>query len=480
MSNTEPKDVFAPGQLVGGYRILRRLGKGGMAEVYEVESEKTGSPYALKVFVCEQANAIFLKKRFLAEGHLLAKLHHPRIVRVYDFGFEGSDETPYYVMDLVLNATGRPCTLRDVLSDGATDEAQIAGWYRDLAEALAYIHGKGIVHRDVSLENVLVGPDGRAVLSDFGVSKVIDRDLRAELNLSLVTQITNGKPLMGKAFYMAPEVCAGGEETFASDLYALGVLLFYMLNQVWYTPGAKVADLLALFDDQWQEILPALLAEDPATRSCRPWIDPRARENAELREECERLRQTMGSPRRRWVRRALLGGVLGAVIGVVLPIAMRHGDKRGVDRMVMYRQMAVKEAEALCLPPVTVRNDDQIDRAIYDLSGQVAVCEISDLIMQKARGLSVDVGSQIEQKAHKYRDIDDDIYQLICCQAAFRIHLREGQLERAAQSLTSVRNLDDKWADALQKEAEDHLRGDTAKLEEFKAKIKKMEEEDDK
>ena len=198
MADTDRKDVFASGQVVGGYRIIRRLGKGGMAEVYEVESEKTGSPYALKVFVCEQANAIFLKKRFLAEGRLLAKLHHPRIVRVYDFGFEGPDETPYYVMDLVLNAAGRPCTLRDMLSDGATDEAQIAGWYRDLAESLTYIHGKGIVHRDVSLENVLVGPDGRAVLSDFGVSKVIDRDLRAELNLSLVTQITNS-PILTKA-----------------------------------------------------------------------------------------------------------------------------------------------------------------------------------------------------------------------------------------------------------------------------------------
>ena len=77
MSDAEGKDVFAPGQSVGGYRILRRLGKGGMAEVYEAESEKTGSPYALKVFVCDQANAIFLKKRFLAEGRLLVLSSFP-------------------------------------------------------------------------------------------------------------------------------------------------------------------------------------------------------------------------------------------------------------------------------------------------------------------------------------------------------------------------------------------------------------------
>ena len=257
---------------MGGYRVVRLLGKGGMAEVYEVECEKTGAPYALKVFVCEQANAVFLKKRFLAEGRLLAKFHHPRLVRVYDFGFADPEEKiPYYVMDLVLDGSGNPRTLRAAVEAGEADEACIAGWYEDLVEALAYVHGKGVVHRDVSLENAMVGPDGRAVLSDFGVAKIIDRDLRAELNLSLVTMVAEQRPLMGKAFYLSPEVRAGAPETPASDYSALGVLVFYMLNQVWYTPGANVSAMLALFDPRWQEILPALLQVEPAQRKPLPW-----------------------------------------------------------------------------------------------------------------------------------------------------------------------------------------------------------------
>ena len=495
MAETEQKDVFAPGQAVGGYRILRRLGKGGMAEVYEVESEKTGSPYALKVFVCEQANAIFLKKRFLAEGRLLAKLHHPRIVRVYDFGFEGPEETPYYVMDLVLDGEGRPRTLRDMLSDGAADEARIAGWYGDLVEALAYIHGKGIVHRDVSLENVLVGPDGRVVLSDFGVSKVIARDLRAELNLSLVTQITDGRPLMGKAFYMAPEVRAGGEETFASDLYALGVLVFFMLNQVWYTPGPRVADLLAPFDDQWQNILPALLTEDPAARRCLPWTDPCERENTELREECERenaeLREECGRlkaemltrSRRRWLRRMLWGGVLGGAIGAMLAFAVRYGGELGETGMETFRGKMVGEAKSLCRMPLVVLNNEPLDRETCGLIERLAVGEVADMLVRRHRGQTVDVGVQMERNANLYGELDEGnsdgvlAYQLICCQVAFRSRLHEGQAGRAAEILNRIRDVDDVWADVLEKEAEAQLSGDQARLNEFREKVKEGKEE---
>lgn len=258
---------------IDGYRVVRPLGRGGMAEVYEVERVKTGAAYAMKLFVCAQDGADFLEKRFLAEGRLLAKFHHPRVVRVYDYGFAVVCETrlPYYVMDLVLNENGEPMSLRDALEKGVASEDKAVGWYGDLREALAFIHSHGVVHRDVSLDNVLVGPDGRAVLSDFGVSKVMDRDLRAELEMSLVTVATGGRPLMGKTFYLAPEVKKGGAEGPAADYYALGVLMFYLLNQVWYTPGANLDGMLALFDGGWRKVLGALLEEDPELRKCPQW-----------------------------------------------------------------------------------------------------------------------------------------------------------------------------------------------------------------
>jgi len=272
-------DLLAADRVLGGYRVVRRLGKGGMAEVYEVESVKTGAAYALKVFVCAQNNRDFLERRFLAEGRLLAKLHHPRIVRVHDFGFTEPEGIPYFVMDLVLDASGRPCSLREALARGQVDEPRILSWYEDLREALAYVHGKGVVHRDLSLENALLGPDGRAVLSDFGVSKVIDRDLRAELEMTRITRMTDGLPVMGKSFYLAPEVRAGKPASAASDYYALGVLLFYLLEQVWYTPGARMDDLLAFFDPRWPGVFAALLEPDPAVRTC-PALPPPAPEPA--------------------------------------------------------------------------------------------------------------------------------------------------------------------------------------------------------
>ena len=80
---------------------------------------------------------------------------------------------PYFVMDLVLDESGQPKSLADV-EPGSVDEETIGRWYDDLREGLAYIHSKGVVHRDLKLQNVLIGPDGHAVLTDFGVSKVFD------------------------------------------------------------------------------------------------------------------------------------------------------------------------------------------------------------------------------------------------------------------------------------------------------------------
>ena len=164
------KAMLENGRQIGPYRIVRPLGKGGMAEVYEVENERLGAHFAL---------VEFLRKRFQVEGRLLARLSHPRIVRVYDMDVDAESGLPYYVMDLVLDKSGRPRSLKDALESGEATEELAANWYEDLREGLEYIHAMGVVHRDVTLENVLVGSDGRAVLSDFGVSKILPRDLRA-------------------------------------------------------------------------------------------------------------------------------------------------------------------------------------------------------------------------------------------------------------------------------------------------------------
>ena len=331
--------AFAPGRIIGAYRIMRTLGHGGMAEVYEVENERLGARFALKAFTLDHGDVDFLRRRFSVEGRLLARLSHPRIVRVYDMDVDPASGIAYYVMDLVLDPAGRPRSLREALEAGEVTEERVANWYEDLREGLAYIHGEGVIHRDVTLENVLIGADGRAVLSDFGVSKILPRDLRVELQATMSTMVRGDKPLMGKPFYLAPELAQGAEESAASDWYSLGVMILRMLTQVWYSSGAQLADLLTPFDPQWRKVLPSLLAANPAERSCPPWraVSPVRVVTAENRTNEVTLRIRFPH----W----LLGGIVLAVCVACLLLALlavyEHGQRRSVERELdqMRRQM---------------------------------------------------------------------------------------------------------------------------------------------
>ena len=255
---------------IGEYRIVRPLGKGGMAEVYEVEHERLGVRRALKLFTAEGARAGFLRTRFIAEGKLLERLDHPRLVKVHEFGVDEASGAPYLVMDLVLGADGEPQTLATLHARRQITEERLFGWYEDLADALCYIHAAGVVHRDVKPSNILIGEDGRAVLSDFGVSRFTDENLRKELavDATMATDATTlSRVVMGTANYFAPEVRAGATATAAADIYALGVTLFRLLTGVWYEPDTNALELLKSFDSAWRRIFPALLAADPRRRS---------------------------------------------------------------------------------------------------------------------------------------------------------------------------------------------------------------------
>ena len=260
---------FRPNERVGGYRLVRELGRGGMGVVYEVEHVDLGVRSAMKAFTLDHGNREFLRKRFLAEAKMLARLDHPRLVKVRDLAVDPSGGFPYFVMDLVLNAAGEPETLEDARKAGKVTEDAALAWYDDLREGLAYIHAQGIVHRDVKLENVLVDAEGRSVLSDFGVSRIFDERVRTELMVTTTFvegETTGTRPVMGTYWYLAPEVRKGGAATAASDWYALGVLLFRLLTGMWYEPNTKAFDLLAPFSKECQRVVRRLLSDDPSAR----------------------------------------------------------------------------------------------------------------------------------------------------------------------------------------------------------------------
>ena len=295
-----------------------------MSEVYEAEHLRLGSRHAVKFFTYEK-NVDGVKERFLAEGRLLARLAHPRIVRVTDVGTDAETEQPYSVMDLVADPKGNVHSLADVPAGGA-DEAQIAMWYDDLREGLAYIHAKGVIHRDLKLENVLIGPDGHAVLTDFGISKIgaaKDGDTVVD-PVQTVVRLRDGKnPLMGSLGYMAPELEMGVAASPQSDYYALGVIVFRLLTGIWCDARTDVVGDLETYDPVWRQILPKLLHSNPRGRECPPWRELKAADAERRLFELENALDRARGKTRREKRRARLAGA--ALLVAACAVALGGG-----------------------------------------------------------------------------------------------------------------------------------------------------------
>ena len=126
-----------------------------MGAVYEVE-RADGRRFALKLFNGVTKNGGFLKERFCTEARLLSRLSHPNLVNVHDAGTDEASGEPYFVMDLVLGASGEPTTLETMRKKGAASDSDARRWFAEISGVLAYLGGTGVVHRDVKLENILI------------------------------------------------------------------------------------------------------------------------------------------------------------------------------------------------------------------------------------------------------------------------------------------------------------------------------------
>ncbi len=190
------------------YRIIERVGIGGMAEVYKAQDEVLGRIDAVKVLLPQFASDPTFAARFRQEAQAAANLASPYIVNIYDWGLDG--ETYYIVMEYV-----RGVDLKTAIAQrGAIDQRKVAQIASQICSGLAVAHDHDVIHRDIKPQNIMIQPDGNIKIMDFGVARAGN---------STMTQTGS---VLGTANYVSPEQAQGKIPTAASDLYSLGILMY--------------------------------------------------------------------------------------------------------------------------------------------------------------------------------------------------------------------------------------------------------------
>ncbi len=198
--------------------IIELLGVGGMGAVYKARQKQLDRLVALKILPSEVGQSEAFAERFTREARSLAKLHHPQIVTVFDFG-QTEDNLCYFIMEFVDGTD-----LRQVIRAGELTSEQALAIVPQVCEALNYAHKKGIVHRDIKPENILLDKEGNIKIADFGLARLLDKT-------STAYTLTQADQRMGTPHYMAPEQVENPSKVdHRADIYSLGVVFYEMLT----------------------------------------------------------------------------------------------------------------------------------------------------------------------------------------------------------------------------------------------------------
>jgi serine/threonine protein kinase len=256
---------------IGKYKIIRLIGEGGMASVYEAEHEMLGTKVAIKVLNPILSSNAQIKERFRNEAKLMASLDHPNITKVIDF-----DEQPQQ-LSIVMEFLNGEDLNQKIKRNGALNEKELTDVFSQTLSAFQYAHDKGIVHRDIKPSNIFLLPNGHVKILDFGIAKLFGQG----------SEMTQTGTQMGTPVYMSPEqVKADKTIDHRSDIYSLGVTMFFAIqgkppyksetesqfdifNKIVYEP------IPTLGQSKFKDLVNKACQKDRNQRfqSCREWVE---------------------------------------------------------------------------------------------------------------------------------------------------------------------------------------------------------------
>ncbi|MEP6921487.1 MAG: protein kinase [bacterium] len=293
---------FSPNTILSHYRIVSKIGAGGMGEVYLAQDTKLDRKVALKILPADVASNRDRMERFIREAKSAAALSHPNIAQIFEIGEH--DGTHYIAMEFIDGVT-----LREKIYYENSELRRLLRYLQHVAEGLAKAHASGIVHRDLKPDNIMITRDGHAKVLDFGLAKLVEPDRSASnsgdhqnATTAIMTHPSTPGVIMGTVGYMSPEQAEGktGEIDQRSDIFSFGCILFEAatrkkpfegdsvikrLHRLIYEPAPHIKDLNPAAPADLQRIVRRCLAKDPEERY--QTIKDVAIELKELRRELE-------------------------------------------------------------------------------------------------------------------------------------------------------------------------------------------------
>jgi serine/threonine-protein kinase len=433
------------GNRLGRYEIIAPLGAGGMGEVYRARDPGLEREVALKVLPADTLADENARARLLREARMAAKLNHPHVCTVHEVA--EADGQVYIAMELV---EGR--ALDTILSDGPLPVEQAVRYGTQVADALAHAHERGVIHRDLKSANVVITPEGRAKVLDFGLAKQLVGEELAEATTEYGATLTVPGSVVGTVAYMAPEQLRGQAADACSDVWALGVVLYEMLGGrrpfVAETGYALSAAILNEPPPPLPEEVPAgvravverCLAKAPGER-----FPSGERARAAL-EAVQTGGVTFSAPRASEQTRRLwwlFGATLAAIVAVLAVL-----DVGGVRRLLLGRGGQPRAVRMAVLPFVNLTGDPEQEY----LSDGITQEMITQLGRLHPDGLSVIARSSVMRYKGGDTPVDQIGRELNVAYVLEGSARREADRVRITAELIHVDDQTQLWADSYERE----------------------------